>query len=183
MILWSIHGEEAVRQLERRGVLRGDGRRIYLWEHRFAFHWMIRQMTERLGPPPRGSRYPVWAWSAYNGQRAPRPDLRCRAHLPRGTKGARIEIDVPEERVLLSDFDRWHLVLYGVYLCDDEEDDRRFEAGPYDRASVQQSWQRIFELGRGDPACYGPPSARSIQATLWSIRLDDVRDITWFTAR
>jgi len=184
MILWSIQPEAGVRHLERTGVLRGDGRRLFLHERRFAFRWMSQQMAERLGPP-RGSRYPVWAWKVWNGHRSARPDLRSRAHLPRGTRGARLEIDVPEKRVLLSDFSRWHFVLFNDYLYDDRREDEEMERKEVwrDRDLVRQSWVRIFELDRGDPAEFGEPWERSIQATLWSIELRDVRSITWFTAR
>lgn len=140
-------------------------------------------MTERLGPPPRGSRYPVWAWKAWRGEESPKPDLRARAHLPPGTRGARIEIDAPAERVLLSDFMRWHCVLAGQYLADDEREDDAVAAMPWSRARAEESWSRIFELGRGDPDYHGPVAERSVQATLWFVTLDDVRRLTWFTAR
>lgn len=181
MILWTIQTEAAVRQLEKRGALSGDGRRLSLQEHRAAFRWMIGQMERRLGKPPSGSRYPVWAWKAWDGERSPCPDLRYRAHLPKGTRGARIKIDVPDERVLLSDFDRWHIVLANQYLADDHHDDEA--AVRADRQIIEASWERIFELDRGDPAYFGAPSERSIQATLWSIKLEDVLALTWFTAR
>ncbi|MDZ7840387.1 MAG: DUF3841 domain-containing protein [Gammaproteobacteria bacterium] len=125
LILWTIQTEPAVRRMERTRMLRGDGRRIWP-AHRRAFQWMNEQMRRRLGPPPRGSRYPVWAWKVYDSD-SPRPDLRCVAHLPRGTRGARLEIDVPDERVLLSDFMRWHSVLNGGYLYDDLREDEEME--------------------------------------------------------
>lgn len=48
---------------------------------------------------------------------------------------------------------------------------------------MQASWNRIFELGRGDPAWRGKPSKRSIQAIFWELRLKDVTDVTFFTDR
>ena len=48
---------------------------------------------------------------------------------------------------------------------------------------IEQSWSRIFELERGDPAEWGDPCERSIQVTLWSVELHQVRAMTWFTAR
>lgn len=188
MILWTIQSEAAVRRMERAGALRGDGRRIWR-EYRDAHQWIVRQMRQRLGPPPPGSSYPVWAWKVYS-TRSPRPDLRHVAHLPRGTRGARIEFDSPEERVLLSDFMRWHAVLNNSFCADNEQEDDAEDARPRGEEYVEenlkrikQSWSRIFELERGDPAYHGDISERSIQATLWLVELHQVRSMTWFTAR
>lgn len=181
LTLWTIQPLAAVRHLEKHGKLQGDGRRISLTRHRAAFRWMIRQMELRVGPSQSRSNYPIWAWKAWAGQEAPRPDLRSRAHLPSGTRGARIEISVLQERVLLSDFDRWHAVLASLYLADDERDEELCEC--VDRQAIEQSWERIFELDRGDPLYHGPVVKRRIQATLWSIKIEDVRSIQWFTAR
>jgi len=46
------------------------------------------------------------------------PDLRSCGHLPRGIPGIRLELEVEEERVLLSDFSMWHAVLNQTYLAE-----------------------------------------------------------------
>ncbi len=181
MILWTIQTEAAVMHLECTGVLRGDGRRIWR-EHRRAYQWMIGQMKERLKPPLTGSHYPVWAWKIFSAH-APRPDLRFSAHLPAGTRGARIEFEVSEQRVLLSDFERWHFVLSAQFLADDEPEDQAVDHLPLSVGRVEASWARIFELERGDPAYHGTLSDRQVQATLWHVKQSEVRALTWFTAR
>jgi hypothetical protein len=181
MILWTIQADGAVRQLERSGVLRGDGRRIWK-ERRPAFRWMIWQMTARLGTPPSGCRYPLWAWKIWD-RRSPRPDLRSRSHLPTGARGARIEFDLPEDRVLLSDFGRWHFVLNHSFLADDEQEAQEAESMTPSAEAIERSWDRIFEIEGGDPAYHGNPAHRAVQATLWSLALSEVRAITWFIAR
>lgn len=40
-----------------------------------AYDWMSRYMTEKIGPPPEGIKYPVWAWYRLRTRQA-RPDLR-----------------------------------------------------------------------------------------------------------
>lgn len=47
--------------------------------------------------------------------------------MPAGTQGVRLEVEIPDAQVLLSDFDLWHYPLNYWYLPDDEEDDWRFE--------------------------------------------------------
>lgn len=96
--------------------------------------------------------------------------MRSRAHLPVGTKGARIEFEAAEDRILASDFDGWHAVLNHPFAAEDERDDER-------------SWVAIFDLGGGRSSYRADPSERSVQATLWSVELGQVRAIAWFTAR
>ena len=40
-----------------------------------AYDWMSRYMAEKIGPPPEGIKYPVWAWYRLRTRQA-RPDLR-----------------------------------------------------------------------------------------------------------
>ncbi len=39
------------------------------------YEWLISQMIKRIGPPPEGVVYPVWAWYKQNGKRK-KTDLR-----------------------------------------------------------------------------------------------------------
>jgi hypothetical protein len=145
---------------------------------------MAKQMVLRIGKPPGRSRAPLWAWKVWS-RRTPKPDLRSRAHLPSGTAGVRIEFEAPPDCVLLSDFTRWHVVLNRQFLSDNaEEDDAAATRMSGDRKlRIERSWERIFELDRGDPEYWGPFGDRGIQATLWQIELAQVRKVTSFTAR
>ena len=74
---------------------------------------MAEQMKKRIGNPPAGVDLPVWAWYQWEGKRN-RPDMR--QHGRSSDKGVSIvllTIDVPEEHVLLSDFDYRHRLLCG----------------------------------------------------------------------
>lgn len=183
MRLWTIQTEEAFRLFERRGVLRGDGRRIDR-DFRRAYAWMAEQMRQRIGRPQRRCRAPVWAWKFWSG-RSVRPDLRSKGLLPHGAAGVRIEFEASPETVLLSDFTRWHAVLRGTYLEDDEAEASALAPWAYEdrHAHIEKSWERIFELERGDPGYFGPFSARGVQATLWQIEWRQVRKATRFIAR
>lgn len=77
-------------------------------------------------------------------------------------RGMRLEIEIPQEQILLSDFDLWHYPLNYWYFPDSEEDDQRFEQRcaakaidfyqmkPLpDQALHEQlvaSWEKIFDL-------------------------------------
>ncbi len=197
MRLWMIVPEPTLRALERGRVLVADGRRA-IRDFRPAYRWMADQMAMRLGPPPRRRAVPWWAWARWGGSRSGRPDLRCSAHLPRGTRGYRLTIEMPAEEVLLSDFDDWHFVLNGSYLTLDEAEWDAFWAEmdaaghsaqwPYPepfRTRAEATWQRIFDLDRTgrDPAWCGTSEDQGIQATFWQLHADCVLKAEMFTAR
>lgn len=183
MRLWTIQTEQAFRQFERSGFLRGDGRRVDS-DFRRAYAWMALQMEQRLGKPPGRSRTPVWAWKVWNARSA-KPDLRSSSLLPRDAAGVRIEFEAPPETVLLSDFIRWHAVLNGHYLADDQAEDIAPPSWAFEdrHMHILRSWERIFDLERGDPDYFGPLSSRGVQATLWQVEWVQVRKVTPFTAR
>jgi hypothetical protein len=193
MILWTIQDMRAWERLRREGVLRGDGRRVSPY-YRHAYGWMSDQMRLRL--PPHCASFPLWGWYRWQGRRQCRPDLRASGHLAKGVPGVRIELELSEESVLLSDFNGWHCVLNRHFLSINEQEDeavaRELErAGvewrwPYPEpfhARVVSSWQRIFDLEAGDAEWCGPLSERSIQATFWELTISQIRRVDIFRAR
>lgn len=193
MILWTVQHAVAGERLYQYGILRGDGRRVDPY-FRHAFHWIADEMRRRL--PPSHAKFPIWGWYRWQGEARARPDLRTSGHLAKGTPGICIEFEVPDNRVLLSDFDAWHCVLNGSFLSLSEEEDNAFDeelekAGvqhgwPYPEpfnSRVISSWQRIFNMEAADPEWRGSPSERGIQATFWELNLSQVRCINRFTAR
>jgi hypothetical protein len=174
--VWTIQPVETWERLQTSGRLYTDGRRIPS-ELRFAYRWMRQQMQSRISGY--GGRYPWWGW-AY-----PKPDLRRAGHLPRSTRGVRLELELPrstrgvrlelellDEEALVSDFNAWHAVLNRGYLAlnETEFDDfyRRFDAAVRDphawptpepwHTAIVSSWERIFDLDRpaADPDWWGP---------------------------
>ncbi len=189
MRVWTIQPVEVLERLEAEQVLYADPARIPE-EFRHAYDWMRAQMERRI-PGYRG-HYPWWGWHS------PRPDLRRSGHLPRGTRGVRLELELEPAEVLLSDFDAWHAVLNWGYLALSEDEEevwyRRFEAAVPDRfrrawplpepwwSDILSSWERIFELEALAASGYWR-GERYIQATFEALRLADVRRCTPFVAR
>ena len=196
MILWTIQSPEAVAVLERQGVLVADAGDIEPSFQR-AYRWMEAQMLRRIGPSNHRGRS-IWAWRAWTDQRA-RPDLRSTGHLARGFRGARIEFGANPATVLLSDFSLWHYVLNYWYLAASLKDQHAFESevkaagldyfatkplpDPALHSRIEASWNRIFDLDVFIKGITEKRGTRSIQATLWALPLNAVREITWFTAR
>ena len=166
--------------------------------------WMAEQMERRLRTPrPSKDAMPIWAWYQWEGgidaSQTCGPVGICQ-----GGAGVRVELEVADDRVLLSDFDLWHYVLNYWYLPESEKDGKAFEeklarAGlsfygcdhqhplPHARyrREIERSWERIFDVNwvdRGQAIAH-PPKKKSIQATLWELLLDDVVEAQEFTAR
>jgi len=195
MVLWTIQRPPAWREMQMTGYIRGSAERVPPeWIH--AYDWMRGQMTRRIGPPPEPDGQPVWCWRWYNGQRAAKPDLRFSGHLGKGEKGVRIEFECEPGALLLSDFEDWHAVLNRSYLAASPADDNAFDAelkargldygsslaDPEIAGRIRRSWNRVFALNRHVPDWKPPPGERFVQACLWEVRLDQVRDTTDFVS-
>lgn len=200
MTLWTIQHEEAYQVLAKTGVLHANEQHLMFEEE---YEWMAEQMKQKLGNPPKGVHYPMWAWYQWEGKRK-RRDLRCGGYEKRGTPMVQITFEIEPEKVLLSDFDEWGRILNYGYLSVDEQDDGRFDAevkvSGYQhcdlselsiqehtmlqlREKVIQSWQRVFDLQRHTPGWDYAPEEKSIQATFWELRMEQVRKVEHFLAK
>lgn len=209
MLLWTIQNHAAYATLLETGLLRASEEHALFASDeevfRMAYDWMARKMVETGIQPPAGVRYPVWAWYQWEGKRK-RRDLRSRGLGLRGEKYVQLTINVPENQVLLSDFDMFHSVLNKSYLSVDEADDEAFdqefaaagyswgewqnveiqtEAMQQFRRRIEQSWDRIFDLSnpQGDDWTVLPWDRRTIQATLWEVRQEQVIKAEVYVAR
>ena len=196
MLLWTIQTSGAWVELQSSGTLRGCRSRVEK-DLIAPYDWMAAQMMKQIGPAPRPGALPIWAWFQWEGERK-RPDLRATGHLPRGQRGVRIEFEVLDSRVLLSDFELWHYVLNYWYLPKSEQDDKAFESELRDSGlsffetkplplrhwhlRIARSWERIFDLGWYDEHIAAPLQRKSMQATVWELLLDDVRGFRAFKA-
>jgi len=186
MILWTIQSLAAWRELQEKGVLRARTHHLTEQSWLQAYCWMTHQMRLRIGPPPETDCQALWTWYQWDGARK-KPDLRCRGHLPPGERAVRLELECSADQALLSDFSLWHYVLNYWYLPSSEAEGDVFESEladhglsfyrqkpvPHDtyHRAIVESWDRVFDLGE------------TIQATLWQITIDQVREYHCFTAR
>jgi hypothetical protein len=193
MRLWTIQTVAAWETLQTTGMLRADPR-LADPDFAAAYRWMVKQMRQRLPRPSFAATVPLWAWYQWEGTHRPRPDLRSRSHMPAGQRAVRIEFELDDDRVLLSDFDLWHIVLNNWYIARSEAEYEAFEArldaqedplAP-DAAlqrEIRDSWPRIFDLDWNDPYFAIDARHRPIQATFWELPLDAVRKADFFTGR
>ncbi len=198
MTLWTIQTCSAWEILQSKGSLhvrRADTESLFY----HAYRWMKEQMSQRLGPPPLSTSFPLWAWFQWQGSSKRRPDLRYSGHLPRGESGVLIEFCAEAAEVLLSDFELWHYVLNYWYLPSSLADEERFNAilaafaantpsevatrNRFFHSGIRRSWERIFDVQWSMPDIASKFVRKTIQATLWSLSRDKVRDFTFFRAR
>ena len=117
---------------------------------------------------------------------AQKPDLRSErwGYGPGDEDYCCIELEIAPERVLLSDFDEWHIVLCNGLISDTEEEDVAQEA-LYESLSDEEkiaykekNWERVFDISplnnnwttRGE----------WVQATFWELKREDVRAVRFF---
>jgi hypothetical protein len=207
MKLWTIQDLEVWEKLERRGRLRCSISKADKCDLP-PYRWMASQMKKRIGPPYQPNALPLWAWYQWYGIARRRPDLRAGGLMTQGEWGVRIEIEVPDESVLLSDYELWHYVLNYWYLpsslAEGEEFDDHLEklgfqsalpkdwqSGRFFRTTlppkyhrkIVSSWNRVFDLSCKNPDYTSSRDMKIIQATFWVLTLDQVRKVKHFKAR
>ena len=176
MILWTIQHRTAYEEMRRTGVLRANSKYIFDESFRESYEWMADQMKKRIGKPPAGVTLPVWSWYQWEGKRK-RPDMRSHGRWSdKGVPIVLLTVDVPDEFVLLSDFDYWHVVLNGgdlIFLIDDNV--------VYSKEERQKSWEKIFdyECSYDEERSIG----LSTQATMWEIKSEWVLKAEHFVSR
>ena len=182
MRLWTIQPKSWYESLCADGIIHCDPAKAEMiaegWFKK-PYAWMAGQMRERIGPPPEGVIYPIWAWHTYQWEHR-RPHSEEGYAEGYGEEPVCIEIEIPDGQVLLSDEENWCFVLNDSYYPDatcDEEYDREMAA--YDALAPEEalrvklaSWQKVFNVDRLDSkwerrGCY-------IQGCFWELRLEQV---------
>ena len=150
-----------------------------------AYRWMTEQMKKRIGPPPVGVEYPIWAWHT-RGWKHKKPDLRS-SDMRHFTKPhVCIELEIPDEEILLSDFDAWHFVLndFCYSQCHSLEEYEQLEkqyeslSDAEKKKARMESWNKIFDVTPYENEWNR--NGEYIQATFWEIKPEyvvDVRDL------
>lgn len=180
MVLWTIQPVEVWNELKKKGYFICDPQKSnYIsgeeWNFKTAYDWLVEQMESRVGGKPEDVNYPIWAWHTYDWKRQP-DDLR-----DTDEEGlVCIKIDIPEEDVLLHDYDTWHYVLSNIYFNNSKNEaewkslQEKFDSlsqGEQERVK-QESWEAIFDITPFENAwsCRG----KYVQATFWVLHKKDV---------
>ena len=189
MRLWTIQGIEIYMQLQRDGVAYCT-KPVWAADEKFlkAYRWMADEMEKRIGGPPiKEIKYPMWAWYQYNSAKSKKPP-RSYLDIQEGIS-AYMEIEIPDDEVLLSDFMNWHNVLNQYPLTNwkriskktdlqEKEASRSLSFDDYPveiQKEIEKSWEAIFDLDRRDKEVGRTHKRnRSIQATFWMLEPENI---------
>lgn len=188
MILWTIQPEEVVDIINRDGVFTCNTKLSENYEDlKEAYDWLVSEMIRRNILPPTNVYLPLWAWHTRDWKHEV-PDYVNESITTPGQKCVCIEFEIDDDKVLLSDYDNWHMVLNDCWFDDstsEEEWDKLHEwYDTLDRTTQYvmklESWQKVFDV---TPSCSDwSIKGAYVQATFWELRKDMIRDIKYFTA-
>lgn len=129
----------------------------------------------------------MWAWYQYNSAKSKMPP-RSPLDIQEGVS-AYIEIEIPDNEVLLSCFSNWHNVLWQCPLTDWKRIDKKtdllekeagkeleFDDYPVEiQKEIEKSWEAIFDLNRRDKEVGRTHKRnRCIQATFWMLKPEHI---------
>lgn len=201
MRLWTIQPFDWYETLMSDGVIYAKAEFIeWLNDDNFkvAYHWLMGQMTHKIGKPPMPDVYPIWAWYQWQNAKQKKPDLRFGGIGIKGQKSVLLEIEKSDDEVLLSDFDLWHCVLNEWHIADNEQESDWFDGllkqatidfadkhlyPPNIRQIMQNSWQKIFDMNYCTEYSANPFAQKSIQATFWQLSIDEIKSVRTFIAK
>ena len=198
LTVYHICNIRAYHSLLDRGYLSGDGRRSDRYFSKkmkdhfdwCPYDWMADQMLSFIGKRPKHAlKYPVWVWYKYNNKN--RPDLRThdiKMYIKKGEEGVLLKLQIPKEKVLLSNFDTWHNVLNYYPITNSEIDDKwwderriKLKNGIMFHKYMIHNFKHIFNLKQPDiKNKWSYVDINYIQGTVWIITKDMVMDVTKF---
>lgn len=142
-------------------------------EYRSQYGWMAKQMRKRIGEPPIPDiKYPVWVWLQCESKKRPAPPMSPSEIQDGEEMTVMLELDVPDDAVLLSDFMLWHLPLNNGAICTKQETKIYEQSSPENQQErMIATWERIFDLDTCDPyITMTKRQNRAIQGTIWLLR-------------
>lgn len=169
--------------------------------YRPAYDWLVQEMRAKgIHPETPSTAYPIWAYHHWNGIAQKKPDLRSSGIRCFAAKQEQvlITVDVPDDQVLISDYDGWHWVLNNWYFGSESECDdftRRCEAKGVNRWSdalrqdeelqreVIRSWSGIFCLQRSADVLEIKLLDNQTQAVFWELKPEYVKAAVRFQER
>lgn len=190
MRLWTVQPPEVLKIIEETGrFICDEDKSFYGEDFKDAYKWMSDHMSLYNIQKPSDVSSPIWAWHTWNWKHK-KPDFRMIGLGLPGVKYVCIELEIPDNQVLLSDFDQWHCVLNDIYnnpgKTEEEWEmwDAKYEA--ITKPVIKQlrkhlSWLDIFDITpfKNEFCSIG----QYVQATFWEIRKENIICVKEFVAR
>ena len=194
MKVYTIQSIDFWKTLMRDGIVYCNQESYWCQNFRLQYDWMAEQMRKRIGEPPLPEiKYPVWVWQQFNSKKAPTPKMSPKEINPEENEAVMMELEVPDNEVLLSNLNLWMLPLNSWAISSKRENKMLYqELGEYEkthgkcftmteyppaiRQKIIDSWVRVFDLDTFDPYRSSHiRKNRSIQGTIWYLRKEWVK--------
>ena len=163
--LWTMQDQAVIDEINNKGFYVCDKNKSYYLsqmdddEMLIGYKWIGRQMDRKGIYHPDNVEFPVWAWYAHDGKHK-KPDLRSRSFKYCKYPFYCLKLEIPENEVLLSDFDDWHLVINNREKKEDNE-----------------IWYKcLLDINRKNLLRFHP----YIQATFWILKREYIKRIQRF---
>lgn len=178
MRLWTIQPLDVYDLIIKDGYfICDDTKSSFLQDRRFryAYDWLVDQMTKRIGKAPENVTYPVWAYVR-------KPNLEKQFNTVDPGMRVCIELEINEKDILVTNLNLWSLTALNrsPYIKAksieefDEKYDRYEALPPKERtAEMLKSWEMLII-----PASYSGPDKP--QATFWKLNADQIVNVTFF---
>ena len=165
-----------------------------------AYKWLIPQMHKRIPSNhiPENT-YPWWGWYRYS-ETTPKPKFSHANYRNSPETISILSLDIPDNYVLLSDYDAWHHVLNDAYLGFDYEekafiddlcrncglDKKKFkylinsnqlDSYPEYKERFRETWERIFDLDFTPRLLRYPKKRQYVQGTFWELRKEHIEEV------
>ena len=189
MRLWTIQPKTILKEINNKGIFYCNeklAKNIEDGSFKPAYDWLVNQMEKRLlnSKKPNNVNYPIWSWYLWNGENCNPSSF---LEEEEKEKYVCIELDIPEEHVLLSDFGEWHAVLNDFYLDNSmNEEEWNKEMEYYDNLPFEKkekikrkSWENIFIIEKVKNEWR--EKGYYVQATFWLLKKEWIKEISYFT--
>lgn len=143
-----------------------------------AYEWMIGQMKKRIAHCAM-ENYPIWLW-----QRQPNRNEKALAR--KGERWVILKLDIPEDRILWSSFDEWHVILNNSPITYDENEWDDFKKRGFPQKEVIQTWERLFDhqwLAKRPLDWAGDYEKHWLQGVTPQITMEQVRKVWRFIGK
>lgn len=141
-----------------------------------SYDWMVKKMYQN-GVNNSKTLYPFWGWAIFDYSKN-LDDVAIdswKAYSGYSTNKVIIKMDIPDNEVLLSDYNMWHCVLNNIY-CNNMTTEQTYDDlnDAYDKLppnykyfEMVTSWDNIFNITEfTNEFCN---VGRYVQATFWEI--------------
>lgn len=186
--LWTRQDIKSLDDLKTAGIIRINEKHM---EEKFdiissyiinLYRWFVHAAEKRV-PKPADVEFPIWCSISEENMLRPTEDTVVYV------------LEVDENQVVYFDGSKWDYVLNHLYIPKDAADDAAYKKDmdirghknlfsfidektahfyPLERKQVMESWERIFDIDEWN--------IFKVQANIWEIRSDMIREILYYRA-